>query len=262
MRLDRTYGDAAIHDAWHAVYRQDPAQAAFDDRVYDWLFERLKPTSRWIDAGCGTGHHALRLAARGSHVTAVDLSPNALATAENAAAATPFASRIRFLCRPLDDLEGVDPANVHCRGVLMHIPQWRESIASLCRSVEPGGYLVLFESNTRAIETAIVRMMRRIVSVKSKVIANESGLEFWSEINGNPFLARVFNLGAIDDEVRAHGLNPVLRRPLFLWDVNRIPAPLRKIARGMNRLWFTTRAPFAAGVILVYRKNGLQKKLD
>ena len=256
MRLESTYRDSGIHESWQSVYRQDRFQSTFDDRVYDWLFRRLNPSLKWLDAGCGTGHHALRLAGRGCQVTAVDLSSRALSRASESAGAFPYGDRINWLRGSLEDLPpNLEAENVHCRGVLMHIPDWRQALANLCRQIKPGGFLVLFESNLNSAETVLVRLLRRVVAVKSNVVRNDSGLEFWSEVNGNPFLARVFDLRAIYRETAAQGLTPVLRRSLFLVDPNRLPAPLRSFGRRVNSLWFRANAPFAAGVILAFRRN-------
>jgi magnesium-protoporphyrin O-methyltransferase len=49
-----------------------------------------------LDAGCGTGALAMVAAARGAHVTAIDLSPQLVALAAERAAADPSAARITF----------------------------------------------------------------------------------------------------------------------------------------------------------------------
>ena len=60
-----------------------------------------------LDVGCGTGRHALRLAAHGARVTAVDFSQGMLAKAR----AKPGAERVRFVEHdlttrlPFDDRE-------------------------------------------------------------------------------------------------------------------------------------------------------------
>ena len=257
VRLDSTFRDARIHQEWQAVYRSDPAQAAFDDAVYDWLFRKLTPDRLWLDAGCGTGHHAFRLAEHGCEVTAVDISETALETARRAAASHPHGNRVRFQCCPLEQLDGAirEAGNVHCRGVLMHIPEWRAALGNLCGYVKPGGYLVLFESNAASLEALFVRLARRFIAVKSALRKTDAGLEFWTEAQGNPFLARMFDIQAIVAELAARGVALSLRRSLFLLDPNRVPARLRTPLRWLNRFWFTCNGPFASGVILVFRRS-------
>lgn len=50
-----------------------------------------------LDAGCGGGAEAIWLAAQGWHVTAADISAEALARAEKRAAATGFTERLQWL---------------------------------------------------------------------------------------------------------------------------------------------------------------------
>jgi SAM-dependent methyltransferase len=59
-----------------------------------------------LDAGCGTGEHALLAAERGCEVTGVDLAPRAIAAAEAKAAARGLA--VRFLVWDALDLPGLD----------------------------------------------------------------------------------------------------------------------------------------------------------
>ena len=58
-------------------------------------FEQLSPdfTGRVIDAGCGTGEHALLAAQRGLEVVGIDFAPAAIKLAEEKAAARGLAAR-------------------------------------------------------------------------------------------------------------------------------------------------------------------------
>ena len=55
------------------------------------------PPARILDAGCGPGLYAVRLAALGHHVTGVDVSPASLRHARSLARAGPHRSRLRFV---------------------------------------------------------------------------------------------------------------------------------------------------------------------
>jgi 2-polyprenyl-3-methyl-5-hydroxy-6-metoxy-1,4-benzoquinol methylase len=86
-----------------------------------------------LDVGTGTGRAALALAARGALVTGVDASAEMLAVAERRAEAAKLpmkfsrgdAHRLDFPDRSFDA--------VVCLRVLMHTPDWRQSLAELCR---------------------------------------------------------------------------------------------------------------------------------
>ncbi len=66
---------------WDAKHRLAEAPAAEPASIVRELLPLL-PTGEALDIACGTGRHALFLAARGQHVTAVDFSSVALDTLE------------------------------------------------------------------------------------------------------------------------------------------------------------------------------------
>ncbi len=86
-----------------------------------------------LDVGTGTGRAALALAVRGATVTGVDASAEMLAVAErrakSAGIAVTFARGdahgLHFASRSFDA--------VTCLRVLMHTPDWRQSLGELCR---------------------------------------------------------------------------------------------------------------------------------
>lgn len=86
-----------------------------------------------LDVGTGTGRAALALAARGALVTGVDASAEMLEVAKRRAAAAALA--VTFVQGDAHGLEFADRAfdAVTCLRVLMHTPDWRRSLAELCR---------------------------------------------------------------------------------------------------------------------------------
>jgi len=86
-----------------------------------------------LDVGTGTGRAALALAARGAHVTGVDASAEMLAVAERRAKAASI--DVRFAQGDAHGLAFTDRSfdAVVCLRVLMHTPDWRRSLAELCR---------------------------------------------------------------------------------------------------------------------------------
>lgn len=255
MRLDSTYKQREIHRQWEDTYRKDPRLAAYDDAVYASLFRRLRPAGRWLDAGCGTGVHSRRLARMGAEVTGVDISETALEMARQQSREAVEAGTIRFVASPLEDLpKDLDVTNVHCRGVLMHIPDWRTSVANLAAQVKPGGYFVVFEGNSRSLEAAAVRLIRPFVNVKSELRNTDSGLEFWSESDGRPFLVRMFHQKVFKKEVQSHGLRLVFERAHSVLDVNRVPPGIRPAFVSLNRFWHAANLPLASGVVLVFER--------
>ena len=92
-----------------------------------------------LDAACGTGRHARRLAELGHHVTGVDASPAML---EKARAALPQAT---FRGGDLSALP-LEPASVDlvvCALALEHVADLGRAIAELSRVLRPGGHMIL-----------------------------------------------------------------------------------------------------------------------
>jgi ubiquinone/menaquinone biosynthesis C-methylase UbiE len=89
----------AGYDRWALVYDRDanPLQALEEPRVHEALGDVRGLAV--LDLGCGTGRHAVRLAAAGAHVTAVDFSDGMLAAARHKAGA----EAMRFLVHDLHD---------------------------------------------------------------------------------------------------------------------------------------------------------------
>ncbi|HEU4440062.1 MAG TPA: class I SAM-dependent methyltransferase, partial [Methylomirabilota bacterium] len=96
------------------------------------------------DVGCGTGRHAIRLAAAGARVTALDFSPGMLA----AARAKPGAERVRFLRHDVTDPLPFDDAAVDrvlCCLVVEHVvdlPALYRELARVC-APRPRGAIVV-----------------------------------------------------------------------------------------------------------------------
>jgi SAM-dependent methyltransferase len=159
------------HNPWSTFF--DAHAPVYDNEIFtrhtlaeiDFLVEELHllPGSRILDVGCGTGRHAVGLAARGFHVTGVDLSRGMLAQARNRAteqgvhvdlvqadatrfvAAKPFDAAICLCEGALCLLGPDDDAGRHDLTIL-------RNIASSLRSGSP--FIVTVLSALRAIRNA------------------------------------------------------------------------------------------------------------
>lgn len=112
----------------------------------------LEAGTRVVDVGCGTGRHAVPIAALGAQVTGVDLSPAMLErAAARADAAAVAATWMQADARALpDDLTGFDVVLCLCEGAFCLVADGVEPIdhdravlASLRGALRPGGRLVL-----------------------------------------------------------------------------------------------------------------------
>jgi malonyl-CoA O-methyltransferase len=117
-----------------------------------------------LDVGCGTGRHALRLAAAGAHVTAVDFSEKMLGCAR----AKPGAEAISFLrcdlALPLP-LPSAAFDRVLCCLVADHIADLRTFFRELHRLCRPGGSVVF----------SVMHPAMMLKGVQARFIDPESG---------------------------------------------------------------------------------------
>src|SRR5262249_35146305 len=94
-----------------------------------------------VDVGCGTGRHALRLAAAGARVTAVDFSGGMLAKAR----AKPGAEAVTWIEHDLTSplpLAAASFDRVLCCLVIDHIADLRALFGALGRLVRSDGWIV------------------------------------------------------------------------------------------------------------------------
>lgn len=263
MSLQATYETRAVHDDWEAVYRGNPLQDRLNARILDRVFAALRPPpgALFLDAGCGVGHHSVALAKRGYRCTGIDISETILGTARANLARSDLADRVSFRQEHLERLSFPDAAfdMVHCRGVLMHIPQWEAALRELCRVLKPGGGIVLMEANRTSMETVLVRLLRRLGRrTKSRLVDDPGGLEFWSEVDGHPFLVRMADLDHLANRLQAMGVRVERRFATEFWDIYRFPTGLvRNTAIRWNDFWFRLRLPayWSVGNALIGRKR-------
>jgi 2-polyprenyl-3-methyl-5-hydroxy-6-metoxy-1,4-benzoquinol methylase len=241
--LKETFARSEVHDKWESVYRNNPRLDRFNEALLDRLVRELPPPSaaRLLDAGCGVGYHTLAFARRGYACVGIDVSPGVVAQAEHNRAAAGLDGRASFACEAIEELAFADGSFdvVHCRGVLMHVPEWRRALRQLCRVVKPGGRLVVIEGCSTSLESWLVRLLRTVRRGRSVVHDVPGGLEFWAEQDGLPIVTRVARVSALVREMADCGLTLRKRFATEFWDVNRFPAGLaRRLAIDFNRLSF------------------------
>src|SRR5207247_1638813 len=210
----------------------------------------------------GIAERTVRVARTGYECVGVDSSPAILQRAEETIRALGLGTRVRFICQALEDmaLDGARFDVVHCRGVLMHIPDWKAALKSLCDALEPGGHVVILENNVNAWYSRAYLAMRwlRRRRVASRLVRTEGGTELWTDEGGQPFVARIADIDALIGALRQFQVDPLRRFATSLVGVEQLPAGwLRDAAIRVNEAAFRLRLPPAIckGNAIVGRKR-------
>lgn len=127
------------YGAWSERYDEPGNPIVELEQPAVWSLVEPLPPGRALDAACGTGRHARRLAELGHEVLGVDLTPEMV---ERAAASVPAASFAEADLRALP----ADDASfdlVVCGLALSHLGDLGAGVAELARVLRPGGRLVV-----------------------------------------------------------------------------------------------------------------------
>jgi len=260
-RARHALAEPTLHELW--AENLVVPQAAFFDRAFGRLREVTDaPAGATIlDAGCGTGHHALRLARNGWRVHAVDFSDAALEIAQrNLDGAPDIGGRVMIQKEDLTKLSLSDASHDYalCWGVLMHIPDISAAVRELCRVLAPGGKLVVSEFNMSSPESRALRAFARARSSPGRRMP--ACAEHWHETESGSLLIRHMDLNWLRREFSTH--NVVLRGSFAgqLSEVHALLAGRAKLAsqavRWLNSrvVWSKTLASVAMSNILVFEK--------
>lgn len=147
---DRWTADAATW--WDGFYSDRSKPVPFfaakpDESLASYLDRGLITPGRALDVGCGPGRNSLHLASLGFEVDAVDLSPTAIAWAEDRAGEA--GADIRFHCGNAFALTATELGGpydlIYDSGCFHHLPPHRRIsyLALLDRVLAPGGHLAL-----------------------------------------------------------------------------------------------------------------------
>ncbi len=205
---------------------------------------------------------AIRIAARGLRVTAIDFSPAALDFAKTKIEHSTFANSVDTRQEDLCALSFDDGAfdYVLCWGVLMHIPSVETAVQELARVTTSKGFLVIQESNMRSMQSVTQRsLMRLLRKDMSAIKITERGPEKWRQTADGILLTRNADIDWLIRCVEANGLK--LRHRLageFTELYVRVPWNLcKKAIFWFNRRWLANggSARLAFGNILIFQKH-------
>ncbi|MFQ5716181.1 MAG: class I SAM-dependent methyltransferase [Nitrospinales bacterium] len=249
-----------IHRQWERAYRTAENEA-FYERAFDYLAQKINApeNAAFLDAGCGSGSHSIRLAKRGFQVQAVDFSQNVLSLARENVKDMGLESKIKIqrqdICALSFDSESF-PFIVSW-GVLMHVPNFEKALGELVRVLKPGGILVLSENNMDSLEAKLIRMFKK---GKTRIKKSPSGLEFWRSHDSGELVVRLTHIPWLIEKLSGQGLTLKERiAGQFSEAYARFSSPcLQNLFHNLNKFWFKyfKKNPRPAfGNILIFQKT-------
>lgn len=260
--VEETLSKRDVHDKWESDFRT-AQNARFYDAALEYIGDQLDPAQRpkLLDAGCGIGDYALRLARRGFSVTGIDFSPSVLENARAYLAERPDGDRVALQRDSLLDLsfEDAEFDAILCWGVLMHIPDVEAATSELARVLRPGGRAAISETNMRSIEAVTLRLLRRLTGRGVSVRRTDAGMEHWAEGSAGDLMTRESDIDWLVRRFDHLGLDLRSRcAGQFSESYVRTDNPIGlKLIHWLNWHWFHLIgwAPPAVGNILIFEKR-------
>lgn len=257
--VESTLAQPEVHRQWAGNYRT-PDNEAFYERAFDLITAELHPPAgaTFLDAGCGSCAHTVRLARRGFDVCAVDFSESALDMARSQLEATGLDERITLHREDLTRLSFADGSFDYaiCWGVLMHVPDVAQAVAELSRVLRPGGRLVVSEGNVGSLEARTRRGLQRLLGRGgADVKETPAGLERWKDSAGGRLVTRQADVDWLVSAFASRGLRLSKRvAGQFSESYTFLPArPLKRLVHAFNGFWFArVRAPGPAVANLLF----------
>lgn len=247
-----------IHQKWENLYRSKENED-FYDLLFDKCLKKIKPPkdALFLDAGCGSASHSIRLAQRGFQVKAVDFSEKVLDIAQKKIKDLNLDSKIETQRENNCDLsfENNSFPYVLCWGVLMHIPEFEKAIDELARVLKPGGHLIISENNKDSLEAKIIKLFKNEKNVEKHM---PYGVEFWGSDESGQLVVRFVDIEWLIDRFQKAGL--ILEHRFagqFSEAYIRFSSTfLQRLVHGLNKFWFKIirNSNLAFGNILIFKK--------
>ena len=186
------------------------------------LDRAVRPGSRWLDAGCGSGVLSRCLRARGAAVVAIDASAAMIDQARNAPGGDGVDYRVVGTIERLDEPDG-SLDGVLCSSVLEYVDDPLATVREFHRVLRPGGRLVLTVPNRRSAIRVGQKVARGLAGVVGVAMFPYLGVSKHAYAGGGA--ARlVSGAGLVVESVA--GFSPYLPRLL--------------VPTGLGALWLVT----------------------
>jgi ubiquinone/menaquinone biosynthesis C-methylase UbiE len=260
--VEKTLNKPDIHQQWGDSY---VTAKKFYEQAFDYIKSVINApkNSTFLDVGCGTGGHSIRLAKRGFSVVAIDFSDHILKTAELNVRSEGLQDNIKLQYGNILSLPFATGTFDHvlCWGVLMHIPDVEKAISELGRVLKRGGILVVSEGNMYSLQSIIHTNLKAILrKERATVKKTAAGIEYWALTSAGKLLTRESNIGWLKKELKRSGfiINKHVPGQFTEFYARSAFRRFRKPIHDINYLWFKyIKIPHLAfGNILIAQKQG------
>ena len=254
-----------VHLKWDTSYYTE-ANESFYEVAFDYFIRILNVPkgSLFLDVGCGSCTHSIRLAKRGFYIHAIDISNIILETAKRQIRAFDLQEKIKLQRANLLSLPFEDQTfdYILCWGVLMHIPDIEKAISELGRVLKKGGKIIISEANMNSFQSIILRTLKLILrKEKANVIKSPAGIEYWTQNMSNKLLTRQANIQWLLQAFKKNGFILKVHVSGQLTELyTRFSSRLvRVLIHRFNHIWFNfVKLPFASfGNIVIFEKKSL-----
>lgn len=242
--VEKTLEKPDVHQKWLDSYRTSETHEFFE-YAYNYILRSINAPegSEFLDVGCGSGAHSIRLAKRGFSVLAIDFSEEILNSARENIEANKLQDKIRLQRENILSLPFEDGTfdYILCWGVLMHIPEIEKAISELERVCKKNGIIVISEANMYSLQAILLRSIKKILrSEKARLNNTPQGLEYWHMTSAGELLTREVNIGWLKNRFVRDGFS--IKKHVsgqFTELYTRFSSPLiRRIIHGFNNIWF------------------------
>jgi SAM-dependent methyltransferase len=141
---------------------------------------------------------------------------------------------------------------------VINIPTIERALSELTRILKPGGRLALYVTNDRAVDYAVLKLLRFLLRrSQPKLETAPLGRGCWFEFEGDRLWVWRINVRALTRHLESLGLRRVLRTAGSLTELHsRVGEPLRSLMLRLNNVWHRLHLPTGPCVtnLLVFEK--------
>ncbi len=263
-RARNVFEKEATYATWDDDYYTPITELYYDRQIARMLEDlRVEPGVRVLDAGCGPGVHAIRVARAGFPVHAIDFSGVALKEAAARIERAGVSSSVTLEQADLTALPFPDAAYraIFSWGVVIHIPEVDRALRELARVLAPGGRLALYVANGAALDPKVEWLARALLRRPQPPSDRlPLGVRRWYTLHGERLCLWGFDIPALTRRLAELGLVAVRRRAGELSDFQRrARGPLRSALQRANNVYARLGLPpqMATANLLVFEKRAL-----